>query len=345
MRALQLVAWQKNPELRDVAVPSAGPGQVLVKIASAGVCHSDLHLMEWPEGTLPAAVPFTLGHEAAGWVADIGAGVAGLGEGDPVIVYGPWGCGMCRTCATGAEQYCQRAGKAGAFGGGLGKDGAMAEYMLVPAARWVRPLGNLDPRTAAPLTDAALTPYHAIKRSLHKLVPGSTAVAIGAGGLGHMGIALLKALSPAQVVAVDLADDKLELAREVGADHAVHPDKASALVDDLTGGLGAQLVLDFVGAQSTVELAAGLASPLSDLAIVGLAGGALPVAAFQVPWECAVTVPYWGTLPELDEVVALAQRGAITLHVEQFPLADGLAVYDRLRGGKLRGRAVLLPNG
>ncbi len=167
---------------------------------------------------------------------------------------------------------------------------------------------------------------------------------IGAGGLGHMGIAILKALSPAQIIAVDLAEDKLELAREVGADHAVKPDDALALVNDVTDGLGAQLVLDFVGAQPTVDLAATLAGVLSDLTIVGLAGGALPVAAFQVPWECSVAVPYWGTLPELDEVVALAQAGKISMHIEQFPLTDALAVYDRMRAGKLRGRAVLLPN-
>ncbi len=190
-------------------VPEPGPGQVLVKVGGAGACHSDLHLMEWPEGTMSFGVPFTLGHENAGWVEALGAGVEGLAEGEAVAVYGPWGCGRCRSCRLSAENYCERQAEIGAFGGGLGLDGGMAEYMLVPHPRLLLPLGDLDPRDAAPLSDAALTPYHAVKRSLDLLVPGSTAVVIGVGGLGHMAVQILRALSPARIVAVDTSADKL----------------------------------------------------------------------------------------------------------------------------------------
>ncbi|HEX2316911.1 MAG TPA: NAD(P)-dependent alcohol dehydrogenase [Thermomonospora sp.] len=344
MKAVRLTRWQAEPELLDVPVPEPGPGQVLLKVAGAGACHSDLHVMEWPEGALPYPLPFTLGHENAGWVERTGPGVAGFEKGDPVIVYGPWGCGSCRRCAQGAENYCRRAADLGVAGGGLGRDGGMAEYMLVPSARWLVPLGDLDPVTAAPLADAGLTPYHAIKRSIPKLVPGAAAVVIGVGGLGHVAVQILKAVAPATVIAVDLADDKLDLARRAGADHTVRsgPD-AAARIRDLTDGQGADLVLDMVGAQPTVELAASAAAVLGDLTIVGLAGGRLPVAYGLVPSECSVTTPYWGTRDELIEVVALARAGLVAPHVETFPLALFHEVYRRMREGRLEGRAVLVP--
>ena len=166
---------------------------------------------------MPYRPPFTLGHENAGWVHALGAGVTGLEVGEPVAVYGAWGCGHCIRCRQGMENYCVNAATAGASGG-LGRDGGMASYLLVPAARLVVPLGDLDPVAAAPLTDAGLTPYHAIRRSLPKLVPGSTAVAIGVGGLGHMGVQLLAAMTAATVIAVDQRPEALELARAGGAD-------------------------------------------------------------------------------------------------------------------------------
>lgn len=164
MKAFRLTAWQHPPELLDVDVPDPGPGQALIRVGGAGACHSDLHLMEWPAGQLPYPLPFTLGHENAGWVEKIGAGVTGFSIGDPVAVYGPWGCGHCRPCRLGIESYCENAAEIVGAGGGLGLDGGMAPYMLVPAARFLVPLRDLHPRDAAPLTDAGLTPYHAIKR-------------------------------------------------------------------------------------------------------------------------------------------------------------------------------------
>ena len=344
MKAYRMVAWQQEPELREVEVPEPGPGQVLIRVAGAGACHSDLHVMEWPAGTIAGELPFTLGHENTGYVEGLGAGVAGLEQGQPVAVYGPWGCGRCRACRQSKENYCERQAEIGAFGGGLGLDGGMAEYMLVPAARLLLPLDGLDPVEAAPLTDAGLTPYHAIKRSLHRLVPGSAVVCIGVGGLGHMGVQILKAISATRVIAVDLDESKLELARRIGADETVRSgEQAAAQIRDLTRGLGAQLVLDFVGVEQTMKLAVQVARADGEITIVGLAGGTLPVAFGAVPFECPVCIPYWGSAVELIEVLELARQGKIRPHVERFPLERAHEAYERMRAGTLDGRAVIVP--
>jgi alcohol dehydrogenase, propanol-preferring len=346
MLAFQLPAWQQPPELRDVPMPAPRAGEVLLKVAGAGACHSDLHLMEWPAGQLPFDPPFTLGHENAGWVEALGDGVHDLEIGEPVLVYGPWGCGRCAACRRSSENYCERAGEIGVMGGGLGRDGGMAEYMLVPSPRLLLPLGDLDPRDAAPLTDAALTPYHAIKRSLHKLVPGSHAVVIGAGGLGHMAIQLLAALAPATIVAVDRAEDKLALAREVGAEVAVQAgEDAAEQIREATHRRGAELVLDLVGSDDTLALAAQVGRSEGDLALVGLAGGTLPFSFFSQPYELSVATTYWGSAIELQEVLELARAGKIHVHVERHPLTEAAAIYERLRRGEIDGRAVLCPHG
>ncbi|HEU5062231.1 MAG TPA: NAD(P)-dependent alcohol dehydrogenase [Solirubrobacterales bacterium] len=346
MKAYQLTAWESEPELRDVPVPEPGPGQVLVKVGGAGACHSDLHLMEWPPGTLSFDVPFTLGHENAGWVEALGAGVEGLEVGEAVAVYGPWGCGRCRACRLSAENYCERQAEIGAFGGGLGLDGGMAEYLLVPHPRLLLALGDLDPREAAPLSDAALTPYHAIKRSLHLLVPGSTAVVIGIGGLGHMGVQILSALSPARIIAVDTSPEKLELAREVGAEEAVTAGEGAAgEIREMTKGLGAELVVDMVGSDDSIALAAAIARFESHLTIVGLAGGKFEFAFGALPFEAQLSIPYWGTAVELGECLDLAREGKIRAHVERFPLEEAAGAYQRMREGSLAGRAVICPHG
>ncbi|MGB7588349.1 MAG: NAD(P)-dependent alcohol dehydrogenase [Solirubrobacterales bacterium] len=346
MKAYQLTAWQTPPELREVEVAEPGPGQILLKVGGAGACHSDLHLMEWPEGAMDFDLPFTLGHENAGWIEALGAGVEGFEVGEPVAVYGPWGCGRCRACRRSAENYCERQAEIGAFGGGLGLDGGMAEYMLVPAARLLLPLGDLDPRDAAPLSDAALTPYHAIKRSLHLLAPGSTAVVIGVGGLGHMAVQILRAISPARVIAVDSSKEKLRLAREVGADEAIEAgDGAAGEIRELTKGLGAELVLDNVGSDDTLALASQLARFESHLTVVGLAGGTFAFGFGALPFECQLTLPYWGTAIELMEVLDLAGAGKIRAHAERFSLDRVDEAYERLRKGSLQGRAVICPHG
>jgi propanol-preferring alcohol dehydrogenase len=344
MKGIQLTAWQREPQLVDIPVPEPAPGEVLIRIGAAGACHSDLHLMEWPAGLLPYPLPFTLGHENAGWVEKLGAGVTGFSPGDPVAVYGPWGCGHCRMCRLGRENYCERASEIKVAGGGLGRNGGMAEFMLVPSARFLVPLRSLTPAEAAPLTDAGLTPYHAIKRSLSLLVPGSYAVVIGAGGLGQMGIQMLAALSPARVIAVDSADNKLAIAREIGAIGAVKPaDDAAQTILEISRGHGAELVVDFVGADSTLALAAKVARKEGHITLVGLAGGKFPFDFFSLPYEASLATTYWGTLPELMEVIALAEAGRIKTHVEKFPLDQGSEAYHLLKSGQIAGRAVIVP--
>lgn len=348
MRALQFHQWKTEPELTTVPDPEPGPGEILVRIAGAGACHSDLHVMhDFEPGVLPYDLPFTLGHENAGYVERLGPGVDpgfGIEPGAAVAVYGPWGCGRCRNCRQGMENYCLHAAEIGAAGAGLGRDGGMADYMIVPSHRLLVPLGDLDPVEAAPLTDAGLTPYHAIKRSLSKLVPGSTAVVIGAGGLGHMAVQILRSLSPATIVAVDRDASKLKLAREVGADHAVvSGDDAAEEIRKISGGRGCELVVDNVGVQQTVDLAAAVSRPLGDIALVGIGGGTLGVGFFTVPQEASVATTYWGSIVELQEVIALARAGRISVHVERFSLDEAMEAYRKLEAGEVNGRAVVVP--
>jgi propanol-preferring alcohol dehydrogenase len=340
VKALQYTAIDKPPEIRDVPTPEPGPGEVLVKVAAAGVCHSDEYVMSRPAAELSYELPFTIGHEGAGVVAELGAGATGLKEGDAVAVYGAWGCGRCRACVAGAENYCVES----VPWPGFGAPGFMAEYLLVPSARHLMALGDLDPVQNVPLTDAGLTPYHAIKPSLPKLVPGSTAVVIGAGGLGHLAIQMLRAMSPAQVVALDIGEDKLAFAREVGA-HAAFPSDSSAIqaVRDRTGGRGAEAVFNFVGVQATADLATKLVGSGGDIIMVGLGPGAITANNDTLPSGTSVRIPIWGTRPELIEVLDLARSGAIKVEVERFALEDGAKAYERLQARTLRGRAVLVP--
>ncbi|MFJ2236195.1 NAD(P)-dependent alcohol dehydrogenase [Streptomyces sp. NPDC087859] len=346
MKALQYRTIGAPPEVVTVPDPEPGPGQVLLKVTAAGVCHSDIAVMSWPAEAFPYELPLTLGHEGAGTVAALGTGVTGVREGDSVAVYGPWGCGACAKCAEGKENYCLRADELGIRPPGLGAPGAMAEYLLVDDPRHLVPLDGLDPVAAVPLTDAGLTPYHAIKRSLPKLVPGSTAVVIGTGGLGHVAIQLLRALTPARVIALDVSEDKLRLAREVGAHEAVLSDaRAADTVRGLTGGLGAEAVFDFVGAEPTVRTSGAVAAVEGDVSIVGIGGGALPVGFGLLPFEVSVSAPYWGSRGELIEVLALARAGAVSVHTETFSLDEAPLAYERLHAGKIDGRAVIVPHG
>jgi len=239
MKAVRYIETGRPPEIVDIPVPKPAAGEVLIKIAGAGVCHSDLHLLDeefGPKG------PFILGHENAGWIAELGEGVQGWKEGDAVLVYGPWGCGRCHSCQLSAENYCENHASQPSFGGGIGSDGGMAEYMLVPSARLLVPLGDVDPVSAAPLTDAALTPYHAIKTALPLMTPDTTVVVIGIGGLGHLAVQLLQALTPARLIAADIDDAKLAHARELGVTHTVNTrdsDAAAEAIAGLTGPRGA----------------------------------------------------------------------------------------------------------
>lgn len=340
MRALQLSA--DGAALTDVAVPEPGPGEVLVKVAGAGLCHSDLHLMH-----VAAMIeqPFTLGHETAGWVEAVGPGTGAPPVGEAVLVHGAWGCGGCARCLAGEDNLCPRTGPR--IGSGLFRDGGLAEYLLVPAARHLLPIGDLDPRDAAPLDDAALTPYHAIKGVLPLLGPGTTAVVIGVGGLGHMAVQLLRALTPASVVAVDLDQNKRRLAEEHGADLTLDPrDDAAARITAGTGELGPALVMDCVGSDDTLGLAASVVTNRSRIVVVGVAGGTLPFSFLALPYECSIGTTFWGTIAELAEVVALARARRITVDLERIDLGDALDAYGELEAGRFgTGRAVALPHG
>lgn len=343
MRAIRFEGVGRPAQLTDVPKPSPGPGQILVKIGGAGVCHSDLHVMEEDLGFKPG---FTLGHENAGWVAERGAGVTRIKEGDAVAVYGPWGCGHCHACQLSMENYCENWASIDGFGGGLGLDGGMAEYMLVPSARLLVPLGDLSPVKAAPLSDAALTPYHAIKRALPYLNADSTVVVIGVGGLGHMAIQLLRVLAPVRIVAADVDDKKLAQAKALGAHDVVNNrngTEAGELIRKITGPRGAGLVLDCVGVQPSLDLGAALLGRNSVWTVVGLGGGHHDFHHGSTPYGSSVSIPYWGSRVELIEVIAMARNGLIHAETVEFPLEQAVAVYEKLKAGQITGRAVLTP--
>lgn len=346
MKALQYVEIGQPPQVREVPTPEPGPGQVRLRVTAAGACHSDSFVMGLPEEMYTAAypLPMTLGHEGAGVVDAIGEGVTGLELGTSVAVYGSWGCGACYQCAQGKENYCERAAELKITPPGLGHDGSMAEYMIVDSPRHLVPLGDLDPVAHVALTDAGLTPYHAIKGSLAKLVPGSSAVVIGTGGLGHVAIQLLRALTPATVVALDVAEDKLALAREVGAHHAfLSGADAAGEIARALGRSSVTAVFDFVTSQPTIDLALSLQGVESDCVLVGVGAGAAPVGMLARPFDATVRAPYWGSRPELMEVLDLARAGLVHVETERFSLDEAPEAYRRLHEGTLRGRAVIVP--
>lgn len=343
MRAVRLTQWQADPVVTEVLVPEARGSEVLVEVGAAGLCRSDIHIMSSPAGAYPYVLPFTLGHETAGRVVALGPGASGVEVGDRVVVYSRWGCGTCWQCANGRDNACARTQR-GPQGGGLGRDGGLAEYLLVPSARYLVPAPGLDPVSAAPLTDAALTSYHAAKLSLGQLRPGTTALVIGVGGLGHLAVQILKAISPARIVAVDVRSAALELARSAGADAVLSADGLTPEgVRAETGPDGATAAFDFVGNDATLALAAGSVAQGGDVTFVGRGGGELRVAPGLVPYESTVRMPTWGTVAELSEVVALATTGAIHSEAEVYGLDDAVRAYGKLRQGDVLGRAVVVP--
>ncbi|MBH0022703.1 NAD(P)-dependent alcohol dehydrogenase [Salinibacterium sp. SWN248] len=345
MQAVKLVS-PHTMELQDVPVPEIGPDEILVKIAGAGLCHSDLHVLhmgeEWP------FFGGTVGHEGAGWVEKVGSALEGYSKGDAVLVSLIWACGHCRACIEGRDNECEVNGSRMQFPTtpGLGPDGAMAEYLVVKA-RHLDKIGDLDPVQAAPLADAGVTPMHAINSARSRLTPGSTAVVIGVGGLGHLGLQILKATTGARIIALDSDDSKLELARELGADLVLKSDGAAAQrILDETNQYGADAVFDFVGIQPTVDLAVAVIAPGGMLRFVGLGGaqfdyavGAAPV----LPWGTDVQLSYGGTRADQLQVIALAQQGKLGVEVTKYPMADFQKAFDDLEAGRITGRAVLIP--
>jgi propanol-preferring alcohol dehydrogenase len=245
-------------------------------------------------------------------------------------------------CLAGSENYCIYARTMS--GCGLGVDGGMAEYLLVPAERYLIPLGDLDPVEAAPLTDAGITPYHAINRSRALLTPDATVVVMGIGGLGHLALQILRSTTSVRVIAIDIADDKLALAKELGADATVRAgDKALAETMELLHGEQADVVLDFVGLQPTIDLGRKLVRPGGDFTIVGLGGGTMTYGQGRIAWGARVFTPFYGSIGEMRELIALAARGGIKAHVTRYPLERVAEAYQALHDGAVEGRAVICP--
>lgn len=346
MKAVQFVEFGKPVEVREIEKPKPGPGQLLLKVTAAGICHSDLAIQHWPGGAaaLPFKLPITLGHEAVGTVAELGPGTrTRFNIGEAAVVYGPWGCGRCMNCTEGYENYCLNADARGIRPPGLGADsGALAEYMIVESTRHLVPIGDLDHVKTAPLADAGLTPYHAVKHALPKLGANSVAVVFGIGGLGHIGIEIIKHLSSATVIALDVGEAKLQLGRDVGADYVFSSVQESIEpIRELTGGKGADVVFDFVGVQPSVDLGAQLLSMRGEWLIVGLGGGAATVGFGVTPYEASVMSPYWGTRQDLLEVIELAKRDVFDIKTTTFTLDEVPEVYEKLHHGEIVGRAVI----
>ena len=344
MRAVQDRHIGKGPEVVEIDKPEPGPGQIRLRVTAAGLCHSDLGLMSRPADVYEYGLPLTLGHEGAGTVDKLGPGVSGIEVGESFAVYGPRGCGSCRACSRGEENYCPHAAELGIKPPGLGEPGALADYMIVHDKRFLVPLAGLDPIKAVSLTDAGLTPYHAIRSSQGKLFPGAHAVVIGVGGLGHVAVQIIRAITGATVVAVDLNKDRLDMALDVGAHHAlIAGDRTADEIRTLTGVAGAQVVFDFAGAQSTLDLATDVVSVDGCIQIVGIGGGSVTTGFGHTPLGVSVRAPYWGSRSELAEVLDLARAGLVEVHVEEFALEDAVDAYRKLAAGELLGRAVIVP--
>src|SRR3954454_3053945 len=340
MRAFRLLDWQR-PGFDDVAVPEPGTGEVLVRVGGVGLCHSDVLFLDSPAGVLPYDVPFTLGHEIAGWVESFGDDVTDLAAGDAVAVACMSPCGSCRWCLRGADNYCVETWRGRAFG----RDGGLATHIAVRRSELV-PLGTLAPRVAAPLTDAGATSYHAVQRVRPKLRDDSTAVVIGVGGLGAYALQWLRLQTPARIVAVEAREERMQAAHELGADEVIPSgDGLSRRLRDAVGPDGADAVLDFVGTDATMTAALRNAAVLGSVAIVGQGFGSVQLRWGLPAHDCDVFIPQGATIAELHDVVAIAQAGDLRIEVEQFAFDEVALAYERLRAGTLNGRAVVLPGG
>lgn len=343
MKSYRLYNWQTKPRLVDVARPEAGPNQVLVKVGGNGLCHSDLTAVDdltCCPPHLDIELPMALGHEVAGWVEALGPGVQGFEIGQPCAITIA-GCGRCSLCAQGWNNYCRDRGRQV----GMGLDGGLAEYVVASASALVS-LCSLAPWQAAPLTDAGLSSYHAVKRVLHLLTPGSSVVVIGVGGLGHLAVAALKATCSARIIAVDQRPQALELARSMGADETLPSDDSTVQqILDATTGTGAHAVLDFVGINASIDIARQVIRPLGHIVVVGRGGGSINFSPRGLPYGACISATFGGSKLELMELLALAEDGKVSCKIECHPLSQVETVFDKLRRDEIFGRAVIVPDG
>ncbi|HEY5988350.1 MAG TPA: NAD(P)-dependent alcohol dehydrogenase [Streptosporangiaceae bacterium] len=341
MKAVRLHAYHQQPVVEEVPEPViVGPLDVVVRIGGAGVCRTDLHIIEgqWA-AAMGVQLPYTLGHENAGWVHATGTGVTNVAEGDTVILHPAPTCGLCRACRAGQDMHCAN----GSFPG-LSHDGGMAEFLLTSARACVKLDSATRPADVAALADAGITAYHAVRKAIPLLYPGTTCVVIGAGGLGHIGIQCLATLTAATIIVVDRNSDALKLAEQLGAHHTVVADGGQvAAVSRLTGGNGAEVVLDFVAEQGAEADGFAMTGRAGSYFVIGY-GGTVQIPTLDIiSTERNIVGNIVGTYNDLAELMALAQAGRVTLHTRTYPLdaaADALADLD---AGRVRGRAILVP--
>ncbi len=341
MKAVRLHAYHKPPAVEDVPEPTiSGPLDVIVKIGGAGVCRTDLHIIEgqWAQAMAPQ-LPYTLGHENAGWVHEVGSAVTNLAVGDTVILHPTPTCGLCRACRAGDDMHCTNSSFPG-----LSHDGGMAEYLLTSARCCVKLDPQTRPEDVAALADAGITAYHAVRKAIPLLYPGTTAVLIGAGGLGHIGIQCLAALTATNIIVVDRNPDALKLADQLGAHHTVVADGGQVdAVKDLTGGAGAEVVLDFVAEQGAENDAFQMTRDAGSYFVIGY-GGTVTIPTLDIiSTERNIIGNIVGTYNDLAELMVLAQAGKVTLHTKTYPLDSAVEAFDDLDNGRVRGRAILVP--
>jgi NAD+-dependent secondary alcohol dehydrogenase Adh1 len=341
MKAVRLHAFHQQPVVDEVPEPKiAGPLDVIVKVGGAGVCRTDLHIIEgqW-DAAMGTPLPYILGHENAGWVHEIGSAVTSVAVGDTVILHPTPTCGLCRACRAGQDMHCINS----TFPG-LSTDGGMAEYLLTSARACVKLDPSTRPEDVAALADAGITAYHAVRKALPLLYPGTTCVVIGAGGLGHIGIQCLAALTATKIIVVDRNPDALKLAEQLGAQHTVVADGSQVQsVLDLTDGAGAEVVLDFVAEQGAEQDGWAMTGRAGSYYVIGY-GGTVTVPTLDIiSTERNIIGNIVGTYNELAELMVLAQTGKVTLHTRTYPLAQAAEAIADLDAGRVRGRAILVP--
>ncbi|QUH04140.1 NAD(P)-dependent alcohol dehydrogenase [Saccharopolyspora erythraea] len=341
MKAAQVVGYGEPLRMADVPTPKiTSPYDVIVKIGGAGVCRTDLHILEgqWAEKS-GVTLPYTIGHENAGWVHAVGSAVTNVAEGDKVIVHPLITCGLCRACRFGDDVHCEQSSFPG-----IDTAGGYAEYLKTSARSVVRIDDSLEPSDVAALADAGLTAYHAAAKAARGLRPGDRCAVIGAGGLGHIGIQVLKATTAAELIVVDRNPDAVKLAVAIGADHGVVAEGGQVEeVLELTGGHGAEVVIDFVGEGGATADGVAMLRRAGDYHVVGYGENINVPTIDIISTEINLIGNLVGSYNDLCELMVLAARGHVQLHTAKYPLERFQDALDDLDAGRIRGRAILVP--
>ena len=343
MKAVRFVGEHAPPTMQDVEKPTVrDPHDVIVRIAGAGVCRTDIHILDGAAPLQPAPPPpFTLGHENAGWIDAVGSAVSTVSVGDPVILHPAITCGICMACRNGDDMYCSST----RFPGVDGTDGGYAEFLRT-SVRAVVPLAQgVLPATQAPLADAGITAFHAVRRVLPDLRAGSIVAVLGVGGLGHIGVQLVRTMSPARVFALDLTPERIELATRLGAERGFSTDDPDFPAEFLkaSDGKGADVVLDFVGEQNSPDVALRILRPGGTYSIVGYGGRLSVPTVAMITREIRILGNFVGNYRDLVELMELQRQGRVAVSAKEYPLREAPRAVEDLRRGRILGRAVLIP--